>query len=151
MSRPVNTDLAAGILGLAIVALFWLGRGQLTHLSSIFPDTILALIALISSALVIKSFARPDLRTLFAEIDRLRVVATAAALLAWWWLIGVLGFFVASVLAFLFLAWWLARVRREVTLGRIAFWLGVIVAEVGFFYLVFSQLLYIRPPSGMLL
>jgi hypothetical protein len=149
MRIRVNTDIAAGLFGLAFVALFWFGRGRLSMLSAVFPDTVLGLIVLISLVLLAKGFTRPDIRNLFEEGDRRRLVVVTLLLLAWWWLIGWLGFAVASVLVFMALVWYLALAQRQVRLPQIALWFSVVVVEVGFFYLVFSRLLYIRPPRGL--
>lgn len=149
MRLRVNTDLVAGLLGLFAVAVFWSGRGRLTHLSSVFPDTVLAIIAVLSLLLLGKAFMQPDVRALFAEGSRMRMVVVTAALFVWWWLIGALGFYIASVLVFLFLAWYLAIVHRQVRLPELGLWLAVIVLEVGFFYGIFTQVLHIRPPRGL--
>jgi hypothetical protein len=149
MRIRVNTDIAAGLFGLAFVAVFWYGRGRLSMLSAVFPDTVLGLVVLISLVLLAKGFTQPDIRNLFEEGDRRRLVVVTLLLLAWWWLIGWLGFAVASVLVFMALVWYLALAQRQVRLPQIALWFSVVVVEVGFFYLVFSRLLYIRPPRGM--
>jgi hypothetical protein len=149
MRIRINTDLAAGLFGLAFVAVFWFGRGRLSMLSAAFPDTILALTALVSVILLGKGLARPDVRNLFEEGDRKRLVVVSVMLFAWWWLIGWLGFVVGSVLVFLALVWYLAIAQRQVGPWQIAFWFAVVVVEVGFFYLVFSRLLNIRPPTGL--
>jgi hypothetical protein len=149
MRIRVNTDIAAGLFGLAFVAVFWFGRGRLSMLSAVFPDTVLGLVALISLVLLAKGFTQPDIRNLFEEGDRRRLVVVTLLLLAWWWLIGWLGFAVASVLVFMALVWYLALAQRQVRLPQIALWFSVVVVEVGFFYLVFSRLLYIRPPRGL--
>jgi hypothetical protein len=149
MRIRVNTDIAAGLFGLAFVAVFWFGRGRLSMLSAVFPDTVLGLVALISLVLLAKGFTQPDIRNLFEEGDRRRLVVVTLLLLTWWWLIGWLGFAVASVLVFMALVWYLALAQRQVRLPQIALWFSVVVVEVGFFYLVFSRLLYIRPPRGL--
>jgi hypothetical protein len=149
MRIRVNTDLAAGLFGFAFVALFWYGRGRLSMLSAVFPDFVLALTALLSVILLAKGLTRPSVRDLFEEGDRRRIFVVTILLFAWWWLIGWLGFVVGSVLVFLALVWYLALVEGQVRLPRVALWLGIIIVEVGFFYLVFSRLLYIRPPRGL--
>lgn len=150
MTRRINTDLVAGLLGLLLIAGFWYGRRRLGPLSAVFPDTVLGIMGVISVLLLLKAFMQPDHRAIFTEGSRVRMAVVTAALFVWWWLIGLLGFFSASVAVFLFLAWYLAIVQRQVGPLQIAFWLGVVVVQVGFFYLVFTRLLYIRPPRGLL-
>lgn len=149
MRIRVNTDIAAGLFGLGFVALFWYGRGRLSMLSAVFPDTILALTAVISVVLLAKGLTRPDIRDLFEEGDRRRLVVVSLLIFAWWWLIGWLGFVVASVLIFMALVWYLAVAQRQVRWPQLAMWFAVVVIEVGFFYVVFSRFLYIRPPRGL--
>lgn len=149
MTWRVNTDLAAGLFGLAFAAIFWFSRGRLGPLSALFPETVLILTAVISLMLLVKGVTRPSLRSVFEEGDRRRLVVTTIVLFAWWWLIGWLGFAVASVLVILALVWYLAMVEGQVRLPKVALWLGVIIVEVGFFYLVFTRLLFIRPPRGL--
>lgn len=150
MTWRINTDLAAGLFGLAFAAVFWLSRGQLGHLSAIFPETVLILTATISVMLLLKAVLRPSVRSVFKEGDRRRLVVTTVIIFAWWWLIGWLGFVVSSVLVMLALVWYLALVEGQVRLPKVALWLGIIIVEVGLFYLVFSRLLFIRPPRGLL-
>jgi hypothetical protein len=150
MTWRVNTDLAAGLFGLAFAAVFWFSRGQLGPLSALFPETVLMLTAAISVMLLVKSVLRPSVRAVFEEGDRWRLAVTTVILFAWWWLIGWLGFVVSSVLVMLALVWYLALVEGQVRLPKVALWLGIIILEVGLFYLVFSRLLFIRPPRGLL-
>jgi hypothetical protein len=149
MTWRVNTDLAAGFIGLAFAAIFWFSRGRLGPLSALFPETVLILTALISAMLLVKGAMRPSVRAVFEEGDRKRIVVITLILFAWWWLIGWLGFAVASVLVMLTIVWYLAMVEGQVRLPKVALWLGIVIVEVGFFYLVFTRLLFIRPPRGL--
>lgn len=149
MTWRVNTDLAAGLFGLLFAAIFWLSRGRLGPLSSIFPETVLMLTAAFSAMLLVKAFWRPSVRPVYDEGDRRRLVVVALILFGWWWLIGFIGFAVASVLVMLTLVWYLALVEGQVRLPQVALWLGIVIVEVGLFYFVFTRLLYIRPPRGL--
>lgn len=149
MTLRANTDLVAGFFGLVFAAVFWFSMGRLSPLSAVFPETILVLTAVISVALLAKGLLRPEVRELFDEGNRVRLAVTTLILFAWWWAIGWLGFFVASILAFLLLVCYLAAAQRQVGLKQLGFWACVVVAEVAFFYIVFSKLLYVRPPRGL--
>jgi hypothetical protein len=145
MTRHVNTDLVAGLVGLA----FWFSRGRLGPLSSIFPEAILVVTAIVSTMLLAKALLRPSVRAIFNEGDQRRLAVLTLILFAWWWFIDWLGFGVASVLAMLAIVWYLASVEGQVRLPRLALWLAVVIVEVGLFYIVFTRLLYIRPPRGL--
>ncbi len=149
MRREVNTHLISGLIGLAIVAVFWLRRGRLSDLSAMFPDAVLALLAAVSLALIVMGFAKPEMRALFTEGDRPRMAITAAAILAWILAIPYLGFFVSSFLAFSFITLLLGRAQRRVTLPTLLLWLVISAAVVGIFYFVFTRFLYVRLPQGM--
>ena len=149
MSWRLNTDLAAGLFGLLFATIFWWSRGGLSPLSSIFPEAVLTVMTVVSVALVIKGFVRADVRRVYDEGNRVRLLVTTLILFAWWWLIGLLGFIVASVLTIFLLVWYLAAAQRQVGVKQLALWAVIVVTEVVLFYLVFSRLLYVRPPRGM--
>ena len=149
MRREVNTHLISGLIGLAIVAVFWMRRGRLSDLSSMFPDAVLVILVVVSLALIVMGFTKPEMRALFTEGDRPRMLITAATILAWIFAIPRLGFFVSSLLAFALLTWYLARAQRRVTLPTSLLWLVINAAVVGFFYFVFTRFLHVRLPQGM--
>ncbi len=149
MRREVNTHLISGLIGLAIVAVFWMRRGRLSDLSAMFPDAVLVILALLSLALIVMGFVKPEMRALFTEGDRPRMVITAATILAWILAIPRLGFFVSSLLGFAFLTWYLGRAQRRVTLPTSLLLLVINAAVVGIFYFVFTRFLHVRLPQGM--
>ena len=149
MRREVNTHLISGLIGLTIVVVFWMRRGRLSDLSSMFPDAVLVILALLSLALIVIGFTKPEMRALFTEGDRPRMVVTAATILAWILAIPRLGFFVSSVLAFAVLTWYLGRAQRRVTLPTSLLWVVFSAAVVGAFYFVFTRFLHVRLPQGM--
>ncbi len=149
MRREVNTHLISGLIGLAIAAVFWMRRGRLSDLSAMFPDTVLIILAVVSVALIVMGFVKPEMRALFTEGDRPRMVVTAVTILAWILAIPRLGFFVSSFLAFAFLTWYLARAQRRVSLPTFLLWLVIDAAVVGAFYFVFTRYLHVRLPQGM--
>ena len=77
------------------------------------------------------------------------MIVIALLFFVWGAAISYLGFFVSSVLAILAQAWYLAR--RKVTLPALALWLAVAAAEVAFFYLIFTRLLHVPLPEGILI
>src|SRR5690625_2623924 len=89
MSWRLNTDLAAGLFGLLFATVFWWSRGGLSPLSSIFPEAVLTVMTVVSVALVIKGFVRADVRRVYDEGNRVRLLVTTLILFAWWWLIGL--------------------------------------------------------------
>ena len=151
MTKKVNTDLIAGIFGLAVSAFFWLSIEEISRLSIMFPEAMVVIMGLVSLGLVIKAFVRPDKQPIFAEGSNLRVVVVGLLLFLWVIAIPWLGFFVSSVLAMGAVTYFLARARNQVSMGRLAGWLVIISAEIGFFYYIFTRLLHVPLPEGWLI
>jgi hypothetical protein len=149
MTKNVNTDVVGGLIGLVITAIFWFSMKGIGRLSSMFPNALLVIMAAISVAIIVKGFIQPERKDLFAEGSRLRVVVTACTLFAWLFAISWIGFYVASVAAFSFLAYYLALARRRVGLLTFVGWVLIIAGEVGILYLIFTRFLYVPLPQGI--
>jgi len=61
----------------------------------------------------------------------------------------VLGFFVATVVFMTAIVAYLAKSRIRLTPGKFLVWLPVILAEVTFFYLIFTKILHVPLPEGL--
>ena len=147
--KTVNSDLLSGAVGLAITALFYFARGNVGMLSAVFPNAILLFMLLFSAMLLVKGFVRPEMLELF-EGERLDRIAVVGVIL-FAWVLGMLylGFIVSSVLAFLLITLFMARMTRTVSVVDAGVWLGVIVVEVVVLYLLFSRVLFVPLPEGM--
>jgi len=144
----LNTDLAAGILGLAFAALLWLPREELGRLSIVFPRAIIIVTVLLSIALVIKAFVKPAGRQVEIEGNPRRLVVAIVTLFVWWYAIGLLGFLVATGIVFFAATWYLARVEGPVSPRRLVTWVPIIAVLIGVFYLAFTEVLSVRLPTG---
>lgn len=152
MIKNANTDLIAGLVGLAITAAFWFSLDpEMTRLSRMFPRAMIKIMGLISVLLVIRSFVNPDRRNLFAEGSNRRVLVTAVHFFAWGAAIPYVGFFVSSVVVISSLVYYLALANRTVSLKVMSIWVIIVLFEVGFFYLIFTKLLHIPLPGGFLI
>ena len=147
--KTVNSDLLSGAVGLAITALFYFARGNVGLLSAVFPNAILLFMLLFSAMLLVKGFVRPEMLELF-EGERLDRIAVVGVIL-FAWVLGMLylGFIVSSVLAFLLITLFMARMTRTVSVVNAGVWLGVIVVEVVVLYLIFSRVLFVPLPEGI--
>jgi hypothetical protein len=147
--RNANTDLLAGTIGLGLSLLFWFSIDrEIMRLSIMFPKAMILIMALISVLLVVKGFMKADRQNLFDLGSNLRVSVTGMFFFAWGIAIVYLGFFTASVLAIFTITAYLATARRKVTPGTLAIWLVIVICEVAFFYLIFTQLLHVPLPQG---
>ena len=152
MIKNANSDLWAGCIGLALSVAFWFSIDEeIMRLSIMFPKAMIAIMALISILLLIKGIIKAERQDLFGVGSNRRVIITALLFFVWGAAISYLGFFVTSVLAILAQAWYLALARRKVTLPALALWLVIAAGEVAFFYLIFTRLLHVPLPEGILI
>lgn len=151
MRVPLNTDIAAGVLGLVIAAVFWLPQPELGRLSIGFPRAVLVVMVVLSIALVIRGFVRPSSREIHIEGNPIRLLVMIGILLLWWVGISTVGYVVTTLVLFTTITVYLARVQRPVTARDLAIWIAIIVAVVGSFYLVFIYVLGVRPFGGWII
>lgn len=150
MIRNANTDLLAGTIGLGLSLVFWFSIDrEIMRLSIMFPKAMILIMALISVVLVIKGFMTAERQNLFDVGNNLRVAVTGLFFFAWGVAIAYLGFFVSSVVAIFTMTCYLATARRKLTPGVLAIWLVIVICEVAFFYLIFTQLLHVPLPQGI--
>lgn len=151
MIKNANSDLWAGCIGLALSAVFWFSIDEeITRLSIMFPKAMIGIMALISILLLFKGFLKAERLDLFNVGNNRRIIITGVLFFAWAIGISYLGFFVSSVLAILAQACYLALARRRLTLSSVALWLVIAACEVSFFYLIFTRLLLVPLPEGIL-
>jgi hypothetical protein len=144
MQIRLNTDLASGLFGLALAGLFWSQRGNVGFMSSVFPDTVLMIIGLISAVLVARGFIAPTAQTF--DLAGSGKLLSAIGILALWWLgIANVGFVSTSVPLFVVLAMMLIRANRALRWRDLAMAIGVAITLTYGFYWVFTEVLGIRP------
>ena len=149
MNREINTDLAGGIIGLALTAAFFFSLEDISRLSIMFPKTMIYIMALISGALVIKGLVKPSRDRIFNVGSNTRWLVTGLLFFLWIIFIPVLGFFVSTVISMTTIVGYLAKSRIRLTPGKFLVWLPVILAEVTFFYLIFTKILHVPLPAGL--
>jgi len=149
MNREINTDIASGIIGLALTAGFFFSLEDISWLSILFPKTIILFMGLISASLVVKGFIMPSRSQIFNVGSNTRWLVTALLLFLWVMLMPVVGFFVSTVVFMTAIVAYLAHSRTKVTPRKLLVWIPVIVGEVTFFYLIFTKLLHVPLPRGL--
>ncbi len=145
MIQRINSDLVAGALGVVVCAVFWFNRGTLSPLSGAFPEAVLVVMLAVSGALLVKGVISADICPAFPDGNAGRVMAMIAGLGLWWLGIRYVGFLVTSTTMFFVIALSLAAAVETLSLRRALFFAAVAIVIVGGFYLVFTQILYIRP------
>lgn len=150
MSRKVNTSLIGGVIGFVLAAIFWLARGKWTWLSAVFPDFVLIALGALSAALLVTSLVRPSRDRVFEGQNLVRASVTAALILAWAWSIDVIGFVVASFVFMLAMLVYLGQGNGPGVRRRYGYWAILTAVLIGFFYVVFTRVLYVPLPTGLL-
>ncbi len=156
MARLFNTDMVAGLLGLAITYVFYAARGaNWSTLSAQWPNSILVFMAAVSMLLIIKALVAAAPGPIFYEANPLRLVWTIALLVVWVLLLPRLGFILTSTLMF-YAVWFVVGqgVLREMNASRqfpVLSHLQVVaiaaVLAVGSHWL-FSRILFVPLPRG---
>ncbi len=149
MNREVNTEIVGGAAGMIITIVFFLGLEDVSWMSIVFPKTVVYILALISVSLIVKGFVNPTMATIFNVGSNTRWIITGVLFFIWVLFMPILGFFVSTVIFMTIIVGYLARARTQVTIGKILMWFPIVVAEVTFFYLVFSKVLYVPLPEGI--
>lgn len=150
MGKAVNSDLIGGVLGLVLAATFWFAReGNWSFWSAVFPNVIIVIIAVLSGLLLLKGLLGPAMLPLFQDGSRRKMLVTAVLLLVWSFAFSRLGTLASSFLGFTVLALYLGG---GTTLGakKLLIGAGVILAELAVFYLLFTRVLHVPLPRGVL-
>lgn len=151
MSRARNSDLIGGTLGLTLAIAFWLAReGNWSFWSAVFPNVMIVVIAVLSVLLLVKGFVAPAMLPLFAEGDRGRMALTALLLMAWGFAFSWLGALASSAIAFVVLTTYLGRRHITPSLRGVLTLSVAIAIELIAFYLVFTRVLHVPLPRGLL-
>ena len=149
MNREINTEIASGVIGLILSAVFFFALEDISWMSILFPKTVVYIMALISGALVVRGIVKPSRDPIFHVGSNVRWMVTAVLFFAWVLLMPILGFFVSTVVSMTIIVGYLARARTQVTVGKFLIWMPIVIAEVTFFYLIFTKVLYVPLPKGM--
>ena len=149
MNKEINTDITSGFIGLILTAVFFFGLEDISWMSIIFPRTMVYIMALISGILVVKGFVKPSRDQIFSVGSNARWLVTGLLFFLWVLLMPVFGFFVTTVVFMTAIVGYLAQARMHVTISKFIAWLPIVIAEVTFFYLIFTKVLYVPLPEGL--
>lgn len=149
MNREINTHITSGFIGLILSAVFFFALEDISWMSILFPETMVYIMAFISGILIVWGFAKPSRRPIFNIGSNTRWLVTGALFFSWVLLMPVFGFFVSTVVFMTAIIGYLARARMQVTVGKFMVWIPIVIAEVTFFYLIFTKVLYVPLPKGL--
>lgn len=151
MSTPAyrnKASLAACVLFIVIGVTAFVAADDFSMLGSVFPKTVSALVVVFSCLWLLLSWIKP--RDMVRAVDGsvLRQVAVGLIMLAWAFLLEPVGFLACSVVAFallLVVAHYGSCSRRMLML-----YAGATVVVTGSLYLLFTLVLQVPLPTGML-
>lgn len=151
MIKNANTDLIAGIVGVILTGFFFFSIDpETSHLSIMFPKSLVIILGLVSAGLVVKGVINGQRGNMFAEGSNVRWLLTGVLLFLWIIAVIYIGFWVSTVAGIFTIVFYLSRARRRVSPAVALGWLAIVAAEVTFFYLVFTRLLHVPLPTGLL-
>jgi hypothetical protein len=149
MNREVNTEIICGVIGLLLTAVFFFALEDISWMSIIFPKTVVYIMGIMSGILVVMAFVKPTRARIFSVGSNSRWIVTGILFFLWVIFMPILGFFVSTVVFMTAIVGFLARARTQVTIGKLMIWTPIVIAEVTFFYLIFTKVLYVPLPEGL--
>lgn len=151
MKKAVNSDLIGGALGLTLAVAFWLGReDNWSFWSAVFPNVVIIIIAVLAVILLVKGLFAPAMLPVFHEGSRSKMLVTAVILLSWSYAFSRLGTLTSSFIGFAVLTLYLTHGEARLGPRQLAGAAFVIVAELAVFYLLFTRVLHVQLPRGVL-
>ncbi|MET3699432.1 tripartite tricarboxylate transporter TctB family protein [Bacillus oleivorans] len=148
--RVVHDVVSSVILIIIAVIALWETRG-LTEMSYVFPRTVGAILLVLSIAYFILSLKKREEKKLFQDLDGKKVMVMSLSMIGYCILIGLVGFFAASLLYIGYISWWLQKGEEEKSNKRklIHASLASVVVTVSFFIL-FQYIFLVPLPIGVL-
>ena len=148
--QKTNTDLAGGIITLAIAAFFHFNMDpDFAPLTAYFPRKIIICLAIMGVALLVKAYVRPLYMDSIVSKFNAPVIFTIIVGLAWVLLLQWIGFIISS-LAAIFIILYRLEPKAQRTPKRIAKLAAIAAFEVALIYAVFVKFLYVSMPTGRL-
>lgn len=151
--RLARTELlCAGIL-LAVAVAFWVQRESTGRLTEAFPDFVLVVLVLLAVGIAVRALLRKQGEatdeTPVSTVDKRFLAAAMVVLPVWAIGMGLVGFTISGVLAFVVLAQLIRRERpRPVSVARDTVVGAVLVVAA---FLVFTRVLLVPLPVSVLI
>ncbi len=135
---------------IALGAVIWTGASGMSMLGSVFPKTIGAALAVFSGLLIIQHLRRPaaEPKPRYRDAGAIRRIALGAVMLAWVFLMPLVGFLVTSFAAFAAIMG-IADYDRPPLRTWLIWGLTGLLICFGFWWLM-ANVLLLRMPAGLL-
>ncbi len=142
-----NTDIIGGAIMILSAVFFYIQIGNFTQFGLIFPRAIIIILLALGVGLLMKAKYNPHYSKIFSMEEKSKMLIVALIGLAWVLLLNRIGFAVTSFTALSLAIFTLEEERnikvfiKDVLIGGV---------EVAFFYIIFSRLLLVPLPEGIL-
>ncbi|WP_052436626.1 tripartite tricarboxylate transporter TctB family protein [Georgenia sp. SUBG003] len=148
LASASRVNAVVGALTVAVAALFWSQRDYTTQHGGTFADPVIILLGALGLLLLVLGLLGRRVGADTEELEQMPLrglILAVVLLVAWTAALPLLGYLVGGVLFFALMAV-LMRTERPTVKGVL---LDVAVAAVvvGAFYLVFTEVLYVRLPE----
>jgi hypothetical protein len=145
----MRADIVCGAILIVIAGAFWVQRDYADRISAAFPDLVLIVLAVLGAVIVAKGFLRGDRGPGERQVNPKMLAIVSVLLAAWAILMGLIGFTISGVLAFLAMALMIREGRP--TRRTIALDLTVGVVTVVGCFLIFTRVLLVPLPVSTLI
>lgn len=149
MNREINTEITSGVVGLMLTAVFFFNLENISWMSIGFPRTVVYIMGLVSGVLIVMGLVKPSRHRVFSVGSNTRWIVTGVLFFLWVLLMPVLGFFISTVVFMTIIVGYLAGARQRLTIKKFMVWIPIVLAEVTFFYLIFTRVLHVPLPQGI--
>lgn len=145
----MRSDVIAGVILLVVAAVFWLQRDYGGGTSGTFPDLVLTALALLGTAIIVNGIRKGDRARRPRTTDLRLLTAGGVLVLLWGVLMGLIGFTISGVVAFVAMALLIREKRPTPRTVAIDTAVGVVVVVACF--LIFTRVLLVPLPVSTLI
>jgi len=147
-------NFIASLILLGISFLFWVQSKSFTKYGALFPQTVIVILSFLSLLLLISSIIKIlSKKSKESKIEKMQdiksIVISIVLMVAWAFLINIIGFLTSSIV--FSLAMYLLLVKRGIKLKKIIIDIFTIILSVMLFYIFFSKGLQVPFPTGILI
>lgn len=147
----MKANIICGAILIAIVAVFWSQRDYEDPLVGIFPDMVLIVLAVLGAAILVLGILRGDRTSTLGvrDLNWRRLGAAIALIVGWSLALGMVGFTISGIIAFMIMALMVREGRPTIRHVVQDFVVGIVVV-VGCFF-IFTRVLFVPLPVSTLI
>lgn len=145
-----NADRISALVIIGVCVTFFVLSRRFSQYGALFPQVIIIVLGSLALLLLVLSFVKPKSGKVFdtLEVRYLPIGISVLLMVAWSFVIDVLGFLVTSLLFFSLMAVYLDRKKTWLSILRN---LAIVTCVVAGFYFFFVKVLLVPFPEGILL